>query len=163
MNNENTSKFEFRLTLEKNIVCQRFFNVNNHQPTAKNSIELYEYVQKVCNEISSELKNNTLDYLNENTQMLERHKYIEDSVDINKEHFLLQLKHNDKVFMERIFPAFHFPPKVRYTVDIRPKLTKILNTLTDLLSRKSFKSKYLNYNFKDQVNYQVEFEMGNLK
>lgn len=162
MNNDNATKFEFKLTLENNIVCQRFFSVNNYQPKAKNSIELNEYVQKICKEISSELKNNTLNYLNDNSQMLERYKYVEDSVDINKAYFSLQIKHNETIFMERIFPAFHFPPKVRYTVDIRPKLTKILNTLTDILSRKNVKTKYLNYDFKNQVNFQLEHELGNL-
>jgi len=162
MNNDNTTKFEFKLSLENNIICQRLFAVNNYQRKAKNSIELNDYIKKICNEISSELKNNTLDYLNDNSQMLERYKYVEDTVDTNKAYFSLQIKHNETIFIERIFPAFHFPPKVRYTVDIRPKLTKILNTLTDILSRKNVKTKYLNYDFKDQVNHQLEYELSNL-
>jgi len=51
----------------------------------------------------------------------------------------------DLVFISRIFPAYYFHPKVRYTVDIRPNLKRILSDLTDILSSKELETTYLNY------------------
>jgi hypothetical protein len=38
----------------------------------------------------------------------------------------------------RVFDAKPYPPKVRYTVDLRPKLKTILGELTDIFSDKKF-------------------------
>jgi glycine betaine/choline ABC-type transport system substrate-binding protein len=62
-----------------------------------------------------------------------------------KEHFLLEIKLGDEVFIQRIFPAYYYHPKVRYTVDIRPKLKRILSDLTDILSSEELETTYLNY------------------
>jgi hypothetical protein len=70
---------------------------------------------------------------------------VEDSSEDKKEDFLIEIKLNDDVFISRIFPAHYFHPKVRYTVDIRPKLREILSDLTDILSSKNLETTYLNY------------------
>ena len=36
--------------------------------------------------------------------------------------------------MQRIFPADIYPPKVKFSVDIRPQISYILRELTDVLS-----------------------------
>ena len=52
------------------------------------------------------------------------------------EKFHLILKLNGSEIYHRILPAGIYPPKVRYTVDIRPIIPRILNKLSDSLSRK---------------------------
>ena len=62
-----------------------------------------------------------------------------------KEHFLMEIKLGDDVFIQRIFPAYYYHPKVRYTVDIRPRLKTILSDLTDILSTEELETKYLQH------------------
>jgi hypothetical protein len=70
---------------------------------------------------------------------------VEDEVEKEKEHFLLEIKLGDDVFISRIFPAYYFHPKVRYTVDIRPSLKRILSDLTEILSSEELETVYLQY------------------
>ena len=144
-NQQEITKFEFLLTLDGNIVCQRFFNVKNHNPQARKSMDLHYYVKNISEEISEDLKIKTSDYLCENQNYFSNLESVEDSEDNKKEDFLIEIKLNDDVFISRIFPAHFFHPKVRYTVDIRPSLKRILSDLTDILSSKQLETTYLNY------------------
>lgn len=146
-NQQDITKFEFLLSLENNIVCQRFFNVKDHVIESKNSMDLYYYVKNICDEISEDLKYKTSDYLGDNQNYFLNLENVEDDSEEKKEHFLLEIKLNDDVFISRIFPAYVFHPKVRYTVDIRPKLKRILSDLTDILSAEELEMTYLNYQF----------------
>lgn len=149
MQNQDITKMEFLLTLEKNIIIQRFFNVTNFNPESKNSLDLYYCTKDICNKISKDLKDKTLDYLNENYISFfdpdDKAIEVEES---KEENFLLQIKLGNEVFISRIFPAHVYHPKVRYAVDIRPKVRKILSDLTDVLSSKKLDMKYLQYEMK---------------
>ena len=57
----------------------------------------------------------------------------------------MEIKLGEDVFISRIFPAYFFHPKVRYTVDIRPKLKRVLSDLTDILSSEELETVYLQY------------------
>jgi hypothetical protein len=148
MQNQEVSKFEFLLTLEKNIVIQRFFNIINYNPEAKNSIDLYECVTDICKNIASELKEKTLDFMNENPNNFPVPKPGDEIVENKEEFFLLRIKLGDEVFISRIFPAHIYHPKARYAVDIRPKVRKILAELTAVLSSKRLTKTYLQYEIK---------------
>jgi hypothetical protein len=144
-NQQEITKFEFLLTLDGNIVCQRFFNVKNHVPQSRRSMDLHYYIQNISDEISEDLKMKTSDYLCENQNYFLNLASVEDQEENEKEEFLIELKLDDNVFISRIFPAYYYHPKVRYTVDIRPKLKRILSDLTDILSTKDLETTYLNY------------------
>ena len=145
MTNQDATKFEFLLTLGKNIVCQRFFNVRDYNVEARRSIDIHEYVKDICEEISHDLKTKTLDYLNENQDYFYGLKDVEAGETDEKEYFLLVLKLGDDVFIQRMFPSNIFHPKVRYTVDIRPSLKRYLSDLTAILSSEELETTYLNY------------------
>jgi hypothetical protein len=145
MQNQETTKLEFILTIEKNIVIQRFFNVFNFNPISKNSLDLYKCVKEICKDISDDLKIKTLDYLNDNQNYFFDLENFVDVPDTKEEHFLLEIKLGEDVFISRIFPAHVYHPKVRYAVDIRPKVKEILSNLTDVLSSKNLTTKYLQY------------------
>ena len=144
-NQQDITKFEFLLTLDGNIVCQRYFNVKGHNPQARRSMDLHYYVKNISEEISEDLKTKTSDYLCENQNYFLNLESVEEPEDNKKEEFLIEIKLNEDVFIQRIFPAYYFHPKVRYTVDIRPKLKRILSDLTDILSSKELETTYLNY------------------
>jgi hypothetical protein len=146
MTNQDATKFEFLLTLGKNIVCQRFFNVRDYNVEARRSIDIHEYVKDICEEISHDLKTKTLDYLNENQDYFYGLKDVETGENDEKEYFLLVLKLGEDVFIQRMFPSNIFHPKVRYTVDIRPSLKRYLSDLTAILSSEELETTYLNYN-----------------
>lgn len=144
-NQQDITKFEFILTLEGNIICQRYFNVKDHVPQARRSMDLHYYLKNICDEISEDLKIKSSNYLCENQNFILNSESVEDSHEEKKEHFLLEIKLNDDVFIQRIFPAYYYHPKVRYTVDIRPKLKMILSDLTDILSSEDLETTYLHY------------------
>lgn len=144
-NQQDLTKFEFLLTLGGNIICQRFFNVKNYNPDAMNSLEIYTYVKNISDDISEDLKIKTCDFLVENQNYFSNSEDVEEQAEDVKEDFLLELKLDNRVFIQRVFPAYYYHPKVRYSVDIRPKLKKILSTLTDILSSKKLGYKYFDY------------------
>ena len=139
------TKFEFILTLEGNIICQRYFNVKDHVNQSRRSMDLHYYIKSICEEISEDLKIKSSNYLCENQNYFLSSEYVEDLPEKDREHFLLEIKLEDDVFIQRIFPAYCYHPKVRYTVDIRPKLKIILSELTDILSSEELETTYLNY------------------
>ncbi len=139
------TKFEFLLSLDGNIICQRYFNVKDHVSQARRSMDLHYYVQNICDDISEDLKMKSSNYLCENQNYFLSSEFVEDAPEKDKEHFLLEIKIGDEVFIQRIFPAYWYHPKVRYTVDIRPNLKKILSDLTDILSSEDLETTYLQY------------------
>lgn len=145
MNNQDVTKFEFLLSLEGNIVVQRYFNVKDYNQRARRSMDLHEYVKNICDEIFEHLVLKSSDYLYENHEYYHGLEIAEDNENKEKENFLLELKINDEVFIQRIFPAFLLHPKVRYTVDIRPYLKRYLTDLTEILSSDELETTYLNY------------------
>jgi len=66
INQENVTKFEFLLTLEGNIIVQRFFNVKDHVKQSRRSMDLHYYVKNICEEIAEDLKIKSSNYLCEN-------------------------------------------------------------------------------------------------
>jgi hypothetical protein len=60
------------------------------------------------------------------------------SITDGPENFNLIIKLGDMTICQREFNAKVYPPKVRYTVDLRPKLKSILAQLTDIFSGRDF-------------------------
>jgi hypothetical protein len=145
MSNQELTKFEFLLTLENNIICQRYFNVKNFNKESLDSLDLYYEVKNISDEISHDLKLKTLEFMGQNEDIFHDLDVSENEENEPKENFLLEIKMGEKVFIQRIFDANVFHPKVRYTVDIRPKLKRYLSDLVQVLSSKELEKNYLNY------------------
>lgn len=105
-NQQDITKFEFLLSLDGNIICQRFFNVKDHNPQARRSMDLHYYVKNICTDISEDLKIKSSNYLCENLNYILNFENVEDSKSVGKEEFLMEIKLGDDVFIQRIFPAF---------------------------------------------------------
>lgn len=143
--NDEMNKFEFLLTLDGNIICQRYFFVKDYNPRAKRSMDLHYEVKNICEKISEDLKIKSSNYLVENQHIFLNNEIVEEPNELDEQYFLLQIKQLDDVFIERIFPAHYYHPKVRYAVDIRPMLKKVLNDLTEILSLDEPEMTYLQY------------------
>tara|TARA_R110001583_G_scaffold80846_2_gene216420 strand:+ start:1598 stop:2026 length:429 start_codon:yes stop_codon:yes gene_type:complete len=125
---EEKEKFEFLLSINDNIICQRYFTVRNHSPKTIKSVDLYETVLYIKDIISNKLILKTIDVIDE--------FFKEDVSKLQEENeiFTIMIKKGNHVIMERTFSADLYPPRVRYSVDIRPQISFILRELTDVLS-----------------------------
>lgn len=144
MKEQESIKLEFLLTLNENIVVQRFFNVKGYNPRAKNSLELYEYVKSIKDELQYYLKMKTVTYMMDNKEAISHDPTImETSFTEGPEIFNIYIKIGDTTICHRIFDGKIYPPKVRYTVDVRPYLKEILKDLTDIFSNHKLTHEYL--------------------
>ena len=140
------TKVEFLMTLNNNFVVQRFFNVKGFNPKAKNSVELTEYIKDLAMELQTKLRNKTVVYMLENRfQIEEDSSILETSNTDGPETFNIILKIGNETICHRIFDAKVYPPKVRYTLDIRPSIKNILRELTDIFSEKNLTFEMMNY------------------
>ena len=144
-NQDNITKFEFLLSLEGHIVCQRFFNVRDHVDQSRRSMDLHYYVKNICEDFMEDLKIKSSNYLCENQNYILNSEVVDESAIPEKEHFLMEIKLGDDVFIQRLYPAYLYHPKARYTVDIRPRLKRILSDLTDILSSEELETSYLGH------------------
>ena len=145
MEDKKITKFEFLLTLEDHIICQRFFNVRGYRPRNLKSLDLYETVEYMKNDINESLKMKSTDYLlsiyNSYTHTVNLSE--QDRENENREEFNIYIKLNNEIVTHRIFPAWIYPGKIRYTVDIRPFISSFLRELSDVLSAEKVERKYL--------------------
>ena len=146
MKEMDSTKMEFLLTLNDNIVVQRFFNVRGYNPKAKNSLELYEYVKGLKEELQYYLKMKTVIYMMDNKDAIAHDpKIMDTSFTEGPEIFNLFIKVGEQTICQRIFDGKLFPPKVRYTVDVRPFLKDVLRELTDIFSNNKLSYQYLDF------------------
>lgn len=68
MKEQDQVKMEFLLTLNDNIVVQRFFNVRGYNPKARLSTDLYEYMYGVKETLHQYLKMKTVVYMLDNKE-----------------------------------------------------------------------------------------------
>ena len=141
-----STKMEFLLTLNDNIVVQRFFNVRNYNPKAKNSLELYEFMKSLSEELHYYLKMKTVVYMMDNRDSIEHDASIMNtSFTDGPEVFNLFVRVGEQTICHRVFDGKRYPPKVRYTVDVRPFLKDVLRELTDIFSNNKLSYKYLEF------------------
>lgn len=146
MKEQDSTKMEFLLTLNDNIVVQRFFNVKGYNPKAKNSIELYEFIKSLSDELHYYLKMKTVVYMLDNKEAISHDPTIMDtSFTEGPENFNIFVKLGDTTLCHRIFDGKMYPPKVRYTVDVRPFLKEVLRELTDIFSSRKLTYEYLEF------------------
>jgi hypothetical protein len=146
MKEQDSTKMEFLLTLNDNIVVQRFFNVRGYNPKAKNSVELYEYIKGLKEELDYYLKMKTVIYMMDNKEsIIHDPKIMETSFTEGPEIFNIYVKVGEQTICQRIFDGKRFPPKVRYTVDVRPFLKDVLRELTDIFSNPELSYQYLEF------------------
>ena len=146
MKEQESTKMEFLLTLNENIVVQRFFNVRGYNPKAKNSMELYDFMKALSEDLHYYLKMKTVVYMMDNKDAIMHDPTImETSFTDGPENFNLYVKLGDTTLCHRQFNGKLYPPKVRYTVDVRPFLKDVLKELTDIFSARKLTYDYLEF------------------
>jgi len=146
MKEQDSTKLEFLLKVNGNIIVQRFFNVRGYNHKARNSMELHDYISEFIDGFRNDLRIRTASYMLDNMyDIYENPQIMETSITDGPESFSLMIKNGDNVLYNRYLDAKIYPPKVRYTVDLRPKLKSILNTLTEIFSTKKLTLEYSDY------------------
>lgn len=144
MKEQDAIKLEFLLTLNDIIIVQRFFNVKGFNPRTKNSWELHELISGIKQELEYSLKMKTTIYMLDNMDYIVQDPTIMNtSMTDGPENFNIYVKIDNETICHRQFNAKIYPPKVRYTVDVRPYLKNILRDLTDIFSEKKLTYEYL--------------------
>ena len=143
MRDQDQVKMEFLLTLNENIVVQRFFNVRGYNPKARLSTDLYEYMYTVKEVLHNYLRMKTVVYMLDNKDAIAYDANVMNtSFTDGPENFHLYVKIGDETICHRIFDGKLYPPKVRYTVDVRPYLKDVLSNLTDIFSKHDLNHEY---------------------
>jgi hypothetical protein len=146
MKEQDLVKMEFLLTLNENIIVQRYFNVRDFNREAVRSYDVVEYVRDIQTLIEDYLRVKTATYMLDNKfQIIEDQTVMETSHTDGSEVFNIYLKLGEQTICHRVFDAKPYPPKVRYTVDLRPHLKDLLKGLTDIFSSKNLMKEYLDY------------------
>jgi hypothetical protein len=150
MKEQDITKLEFLLTLNDNIVVQRFFNVKGFNPKAKNSLDLYEFMKDVTDTLKYDLKMKTVVYMLDNKEsIMHDPNVMETSFTDGPEVFNMYIKLGEQTICHKVFDGKLFPPKVRYTVDVRPYLKDLLKGLTDIFSSQKLNFNYLGYDLRN--------------
>jgi hypothetical protein len=147
MKDQESVKLEFLMMVNDNIIVQRFFNVREFNNEAKNSLELYELLREFKEDIQKQLSLKTVTYMTDNMyEIINNPSILETSYIDGPEYFNIFIKQNDVTICHRQVDAKVYPPKVRYTVDVRPHLKNLLMNLTDIFSSKKLTKKYMDVN-----------------
>ena len=56
-------RFEFKLTVGENIICQRYFKINNFNPLSLSSFELTNVMRYLADMVDTDLKDKSQVYL----------------------------------------------------------------------------------------------------
>ena len=130
------------------IICQRFFNIRDYNENVIHSYELKELVDRITGTnidvigsmgiIPNHLKNKSVDFLwnNFNPYMTkdETNKGT-DKID----NFQFEIKVDKISVAKSHFSGNLFPPKVRYSVDIKEVIPNIITEIRHFFSLKNYK------------------------
>jgi hypothetical protein len=147
MREQDITKLEFLMMVNDNIIVQRYFNVRDYNPDARNSVDFKEYMDDLIHNLNYQLKMKAVSYLLENQyDITNKPDILNTSYVDGPEYFNIYLKQGDKLLCHRRFDAKIYPPKIRYTVDIRHTIKGILSELTSLFSARDLSFDYLGLN-----------------
>ena len=140
-------KFEFLLKINGNIICQRYFAVKNFNTKSVNSVDLY-YCSEDCVEfVENQLKDKAIDYLwnqynpydKQTSEQINRTPIYE-----KEDIFDFEIRIDEKTVVAKRFTGNVYPQRVRYSVDIRELIPKIITRIQETLSEENITVEYAN-------------------
>ena len=140
--------YEFLFLINGNPIVGRNFPVNNFNKDSLYSYELKETIDTVTELIKNMFKNKTYDYMDRYYNFFSTTAEEETKpVDIyeNEDFFTIQIKVKGRVVCQRIFSGNDYPPSVRYDVDIRKIIPKIIESVQQGLSMENYTKNLCGY------------------
>jgi len=130
-------KFEFILRINGKIICQRYFAIKNFNPKIVNSINLMYCINECVEMVQEDLKDKSIDYLwnQYNPYSIQDVEQINRTPIYEKEDiFDFEIRIDEKMVGARRFTGNVYPHRVRYSVDIRDLIPRIINHIQEALS-----------------------------
>ena len=136
-------KFEFMLLINGNIICQRYFNVKNYnEEIVKDSYEMRDCIGRCVEYITGSdtfdhpdtMRSKTEDYVWEAFNPYLEEYPLPERKEEDEDVFTFQIKIDNRIVAETKFSGNIYPPKVRYSVDIRRIIPMIVNDIKETLS-----------------------------
>jgi hypothetical protein len=142
-------RFEFVLYINNHIICQRYFNIRDYNERSLNSYEMKELMDSICGMNNGDfgtlgiipdfLKRKSKDYLWNNYNPYIVQESAEDRNNFDKiDDFQFEIKVDKKVVAKSVFSGNYFPQKVRYAVDIKEIIPRVINEIRYYLSQKNY-------------------------
>jgi len=138
-------KFEFILRINGNIICQRYFAVKNFNYKMVSSYDVLVCVEDCSDLVQEQLKKKSLEYLwgqynpyDKQTEEQVNRTSIWDKEDI----FDFEIRIDERVIGHKRFTGNVYPQRVRYSVDIRDLIPKIISRIQDVLGQEKSSVEY---------------------
>ena len=145
-------KFEFLLKINNNIICQRYFSIDNYNYKVLKSNELKDLMDRLCGMnngsfgscgiIPSYLKDKSVDYLWDRydpySEVRKEDDSMEKNIFKNEDIFTFEIKVDKNIVGKSIFSGNYFPTMVRYQVNIKPIISEIIEEISESFSRKEY-------------------------
>lgn len=167
-------RFEFSLLINNKIICQRLFDVKGYNEEVKESIELKEMMDNIVginiDDVNNDvalgemgiipkfLKGKSIEYLwgyYDPYRPQKTDDILYKSVNEKVDDFQFEVKVDGVAIAIATFSGNQFPPKVRYSVDIRELIPEIIQEIKYYLSKNSYTKEYgaisLNTNIKKEL------------
>ena len=149
-----TFPYEFLFLINGNPIVGRNFPVYNFNKESISSMEMKELVDDCVDILKKHFKNKTYDYMYKynnpyfytTAEETPTTEFETKGIYEDEDFFTFQILHKKRIVGEKIFTGNDFPPKVRYDVDIRKILPKIIDQIQQGLSQKDYTKKYCDYN-----------------
>jgi len=142
--------YEFIFYINNHIICQRYFDIrdfNKSRLEAHNMKDLLDTITGMNNGnygelgiIPNFLKEKTCDYLWGYYNPYEEQSTYETKNNNKIDNFQFEIKVNKVSVGKSIFSGNPFPPKVRYSVDIKEIIPSIISEIRNYLSEKNYKN-----------------------
>ena len=140
--------YEFLFMINGNPIVGRNFQIKDFNVDSLKSYEIKETIDGAVDIIKKLFKDKTYEYMDryynylvattaENTEPIDIYE--------NEDFFTLQIKVKGRVVCEKIFSGNDYPPNVRYDVDIRKIIPKIIEKLQQGLSMKNYTKNLCGY------------------
>lgn len=145
--------YEFLFKINDNIIVQRFFTVNNYNPNTRFSLGLKVAIDDCVAIIQNEMKSRTLDFMDEFKY------YFADDPNFdrnnNEDTYVFQIRIDGKVVIEGGWSANVYPAKIRYDVNIKKYIARIISIIQNALSMpdRKISTQYVVRNRKENIVY----------
>ena len=141
-------KFEFLLKINNNIICQRYFSIENYNNKVLKSDELKDLMDRLCGMnnggfgscgiVPKYLKDKSVDYLWDRYDPYSEIRRDDESPDKNifknEDIFTFEIKVDKNIVAKSIFSGNWFPTMVRYQVNIKPIISNIIEEISESFS-----------------------------
>lgn len=141
--------FEFLFRINGNIVVGRNFWVKDFNSESLRSMDLKDMIDEVVDILHKDFMTKTENYLYkyydpyaERSEVEEQLANSERNIFENEDLYQVDVLYQNKLFISKQFTANNYPPKVRYDVNIRKIIPKIIKTIQITLSQKNYTKEY---------------------